>query len=276
MERVRRDFLAEQIGSLEPFGYVLVTLPGLPEVAIEVERAEDGASFAATVLARTSLTPDVVRSAHEAGLSGDPPRVEGLVAGVAADLADRLATSLLGAAETAPVDLHHGSKREQVLTERKLHAVRERIGAVLDAIPGVGPWTLDRDGDHTTVVGSTRLYVGPRALTDGTVVVLVFSPTTIGIDPDPALGLFLAEANFRLVFGRFALDVENGVVWFGQNLLGEGFTDEELAFVVRMVATTSDTFDEEITSRFGGEPSSPDRDRSAPEAPAKPGTGGYL
>jgi hypothetical protein len=276
VERVRRDFLAEQIGSLEPFGYVLVTLPGLPEVAVEVERAEDGASFSVTVLARRSLTPDVVRGAHEAGLSGEPPRAEALDAGAAADLADRLAVSLLGAAEAAPVDLHHGTKREQVLTERKLAALRERIGAVLAAVPGVGPWTLDRDGDHTTVVGSTRLYVGPRALTDGTVVVLVFSPTSIGVEASPELGLFLAEANFRLVFGRFALDTDNGVVWFGQNLLGEGFTDEELAFVVRMVATTSDTFDEEIGSRFGGESSSPDREQQAAEAPAKPGTGGYL
>jgi hypothetical protein len=147
---------------------------------------------------------------------------------------------------------------------------------VLAAIPGVGPWTLDRDGDHTTIVGSTRVYVGPRALTDGTVVVLVFSPTAVGIEVGPELGLFLADANFRLVFGRFALDVDNGVVWFGQNLLGEGFTDEELAFVVRMVATTSDGFDEEISSRFGGESSSPDREEAEAEAPAKPGTGGYL
>lgn len=275
MERVRRDFLAEQIGALEPFGYVLVTLPGSPEVAVEVERAEDGASFAVTALARQPLPPEPARVAGAAGLSGVPPRRDALEVAAAADLADRLATELLGAAESASVDVHHGSKREQVLTERKLAAVRERVGAVLATIPGVGPWTLDRDGDHSAVVGSTRLYVGPRAMTDGTVVVLVFSPTTIGVEADPELGLFLAEANFRLVFGRFALDVENGVVWFGQNLLGEGFTDEELAFVVRMVATTSDTFDEEITSRFGGEPSSPARE-APQEAPAKPGTGGYL
>lgn len=276
MERVRRDFLAVQITSLEPFGYVLITKPGGAAMAVEVERAEDGGSFSVSALARPALSAEAERAAHEAGLAGEPPRVEGLDGAAAAELADRLATTLLGAGGTSSVDLHHASKRQQVMTERKLAATRERIGKVLGAIAGVGPWTLDRDGDHTTVVGSTRLYVGPRILTDGTVVVLVFSPTTIGVEVGPELGLFLAEANFRLVFGRFALDAENGVVWFGQNLPGEGFSDEELAFVVRMVATTSDTFDEEIAARFGGEASSPDREEAGSAAPAKPGTGGYL
>jgi hypothetical protein len=277
VEQARRAFLEEQVRGLEPFGFVLLAVPDGPELGVEVERSEDGASYGVAVIGRPPLPPEVTTAAASAGLAGTPPIRGELDVEEAAELAERLLVDVLHASEESSLDFHHGSKRLQILTRRKLVTIRERIGRVVSGITELGPWTVDDDGDHTTAYGSTRLYVGPRALLDGTIVVLVFAPTTIGIEPTPELGLFLSEANFRLAFGRFALDAAHGVVWFGQNLLGDGFMDEELAFVVRMVASTSDSFDEEIAARFGGQPSSVVEEKpAAPEPPSKPGEGGYL
>lgn len=274
MDQARRAFVEEQVAALEPFGVVLFSVPGGPEVIVEVERSEDGGSLAVAALTADPPAPEVALAAGAAGLDAVSLRRDGLDAGAAAALAERLLAEVLGAAEGTAVDVHHASRRQEVMVRRKMAAIRDRIGSVLAQLEGFGPWTVDADGDHTTNYHSTRLYVGPRALADGTAVVLVFSPTTVGVEPSPELGLYLVEANFHLVFGRFALDVVHGVVWFGHNLLGESFTDEELVTVVRLVAATSDTLDKEIAQRFGGELSAPEEAPAVP--PSKPGAGGYL
>jgi hypothetical protein len=108
-------------------------------------------------------------------------------------------------------------------------------------------------------------------------VVRVFAVTNLGVAVTPQLALFLARLNFGLVFGRFSLDVDHDAVWFDETLLGDRATDEDLAFAVRIVATTADKWDDQIKQMFGGVIGA---DLQVSEArqppPPKPGEGGYL
>ncbi|MCZ7536617.1 MAG: YbjN domain-containing protein [Acidimicrobiia bacterium] len=137
---------------------------------------------------------------------------------------------------------------------------------------------VDSDGDFTFPFKSTRVWVAPRGLPGGPLVVRVFAVTNVDIDPTPALGLFLSETNFALAFGRFALDAPRRAVWFEETLLGDFVADEELTFVVQIVASTADQFDDRIAAAFGGRVfNSPESAGAAEEVPSeKPGAAGYL
>jgi hypothetical protein len=87
---------------------------------------------------------------------------------------------------------------------------------------------------------------------DGQVVIRVFTITNVGVQVNPELGLFLARLNFGLMFGRFALDTEHRSIWFDESILGDGFREEELRFVIRMIAETADGWDDRIKQIFGG------------------------
>ncbi|HEX9258178.1 MAG TPA: YbjN domain-containing protein [Acidimicrobiales bacterium] len=280
MTGARGAFMEEQIGVLEPFGVVafgLVSAAG--SQVVEVHRSEDGASFDVIAGGTPELTAEVLERLAKLGLDGGTLRRTTVTsAGEAATLAQRVLDEGFAAAPESALDVQHASRRQAVMVERKLVGLRERIGKVLSGLLPSEAFTLDGDGDYTFPFDTTRVFVGPRAMPDGTAVVLVFAATNIGIEASPELGLFLSEANFGVAFGRFALDVANGVVWFGQNLYGESFTDEELTFLVRMVAMTSDAFDERIAAQFGGQPFNPPG-AAAPSAeptPTKPTYAGYL
>jgi hypothetical protein len=68
----------------------------------------------------------------------------------------------------------------------------------------------------------------------------------------PELGLFLAQLNFGLTFGRFALDAEHSAIWFDETLLGEQFPEEDLGLVIRTVVSTADGWDDRLKQMFGG------------------------
>jgi hypothetical protein len=90
------------------------------------------------------------------------------------------------------------------------------------------------------------------------------------------LGAFLADVNFRLMFGRFSLDTENGAVWLTENLLGEHLDPGDLRHIVEAVAQTADEYDERIAERWGGQTARAAHD-PGDDSPSKPGpTGGYL
>jgi hypothetical protein len=196
-------------------------------------------------------------------------------------LADTVEDTLggpLGAPPDAPLDIRHGSRRGEVELRRKLVALRERVGRLLAGMGGVGGPEVDTDGDYTFTFQTTRVWIAPRALPGGLLVVRVLAVTNVDIEPTPQLGLFLAETNFLLPFGRLSLDPRQRAVWFEESLLGEHFADEELRVVVKIVASTADQLDERIARLFGGRVFNPPGKAGAPEErPAeKPGEGGYL
>ena len=98
----------------------------------------------------------------------------------------------------------------------------------------------DPDGDYVLALGDVHAIVAPRAITGGPLVVRVFSITNTGVKVVPELGLFLARLNFGLTFGRFALDTEHDAIWFDETLVGDQFTDDDLRFTIRVVASTAD------------------------------------
>jgi hypothetical protein len=141
-----------------------------------------------------------------------------------------------------------------------------------------GPAEQDEDGDFVLGIGDVHVVVSPRGVPGGPVVVRVFAITNVGVNVVPELGLFLARMNFGLMFGRFALDTEHRAIWFDETLLGDQFSDEELRFAVRVVATTADEWDDRLKQMFGGATYQEVLAGRAREQtpPTKPGAGGYL
>lgn len=297
----RLEFLREQVDALEPLGYVDVApdwepapehAPGAgtavppPPLFVRVERLDDGAGRRVVVQPITddgdapALPDSVAKTLDGLGFTGDPPATAATAdTGQLLRTVDGVLTQVLGAPAGTRLDVRHDSRRWVREAEQKLATIRSRIEGVLTGLVGAEGFELDPEGDFTFPLESTRVFVGARILLGGPAVVLVFAPTNIDIDPTPALAMFLARTNAELAFGRFAIDVAHRTVWFGHNLFGDSFTDDELHFIVGVVARTADSLDDQIEKVFGGRLVNPPG-RAAPveESPAsKPApTGGYL
>ena len=277
----RRDFIEEQIRALSPLDFVAFVVPVPPGVGfIEVARDEEGDGFRAAVGAEPALAEPAAAALTALGYAPGEPRPSFASSDVEA-LADKVDAALAGplaAPAGARMDVRNGSRREEVERERKLKALKERLSALLTKLLAPNAFEVDPDGDFTFPFQSTRVWVAPRSLPGGPLVVRVFAVTNVEIEPTPALGLFLSETNFALAFGRFALDTQRRAVWFEETLLGDFVADEELTFVVQIVASTADQFDDRIAAAFGGRVfNSPGQAGAAAESPAeKPGAAGYL
>lgn len=149
--------------------------------------------------------------------------------------------------------------------------LRDMIESVLGEIGG-GSYGVDENGSYVVALESARVFVVPAWLEDQTTVARVFAVTNLGVPVTAELTSYLLQKNLEFVFGAFALDVDEGAVWFNHNLLGEHMTPAELETTVGAVASTADRHDDEIKSRFGGRLyiESPEEDLPAPTMP------GYL
>ena len=141
------------------------------------------------------------------------------------------------------------------------------------------PPRVDDDGDFVLDLERTRLYVSPQCLPGRSPIVQVFAITNVGITLSDAVGGLLSVLNFELVFGRFSLDLERGSVWLTENLLGRHLSEDDFWEIVEALAETVARYDEQIARRFGGTTAWAARAQAPehlPEAPNKPGQGGYL
>ena len=91
----------------------------------------------------------------------------------------------------------------------------------------VVPW-----GDNEALI-TTRSYV----VTD--------------VDATPELTYYLLRANDNILFGRFALDSEDDIV-FEHSLVGSTCDRIELKHSVTTVVRLADDYDDEIVARWGG------------------------
>ena len=148
-------------------------------------------------------------------------------------------------------------------------ALRELIEAKLAE---VGGYLVDANGNYVVGMESARTFVVPTWLENGTTVVRVFAITNMGVPVTAELTRWLLAKNLDFVFGAFALDVENGAIWFNHNLLGSFVAPEELEATIGAVVETADRFDDEIKSKFGGRLYVEGADQAVPPPPSP----GYL
>jgi hypothetical protein len=284
---VVRAYLHSEVEALEPLDFLVTGPAGEPLHIVEVTRREDH-QLEVRVPGRPPIVPELpvaVRSAlRERGFSSeapdDPTRpwvAQAADADAAVDLVYRVLSEVFEAKRDAPFDVAPGSHKAEVEARRKLAALRQRVEKLLDGMIGQVP-KKDPDGDYLLPVDDVHVFVAPQVVPGGGVVVRIFAVTNVGVTVTPELGLFLARLNFGLVFGRFALDAEHHAIWVDETLLGEHFSDDELRFTVRAVASIADDWDDRLKQMFGGatyqDVLTKRTNHVAP--PTKPGHGGYL
>ena len=278
----RRAFLHAQASNLEPLAFVVVGLPDAPYDALQLRREEDE-SFVVEIAAREPATPftaEQVQLLESLSFTAQPQTwaatpVSSVDAAV--DLLERVLVDVLAVDHRTAIDVRHGTLRDERAAEVKLVAMRQFIEPVLAGLIGSPPAT-DPDGDYLLELSGMRIFVAPRAVPGRPPIIRVFAITNAGLNLTPDLGLFLARLNFSLAFGRFSIDTDHRSVWFDETLLGDQVTEDELAFVVRVVAETAAEWDDKIASMFGGTFRGTTADDPVTEADtsSKPGEGGYL
>ncbi len=256
-----RTYLISEVESLEPFDLVLIAPINQPLHVAELTRTEEGA-LETRIPGRPPILPPLDLTARQAlsqleFKSDDPadasqPWVRAVAdAEEAVELLQRIFTEVFEEKPGVKLNIMHGSHRIEHEASQKLAIARERIETVVSDILGR---RADQDDDHDYIlpIGQVQINVAPRATPNGEIVVRVFAITNVGFEVTPELGLFLARLNFGMMFGRFALDTAHRAIWFDETLLGEEFREEELRFVIRMIATTADDWDDRLKQMFGG------------------------
>lgn len=281
MVDARRAFLEAQVANLEPLGFVVVGLPEPPYDAIQARREADD-TFVVEIAGRDAASPFTEeQQAALARLHFAPGAETWAAPGVAdaaaaVELVEQVLGEVLAADASTPVDVRHGTLRDERAAAAKLAEMRAFIAPVLEEMTGK-PAEQDADGDYVLELVGMRVFVAPRAAPGRPPIIRVFTITNAGMNLTPDLGLFLARVNFSLAFGRFSIDTDHRAVWFDETLLGDHVTPEELTFVITVVASTAAEWDDKIAQMFGG------TFRGSEPAPApgggetaKPGQGGYL
>jgi hypothetical protein len=282
-----RAFLQAEIEGLEPFDFVAAGPAGSPLHVVEVTRGEDHA-LEVRVPGRPPVVPELavsVRSAlRERGFASEDasdrtkPWIQGVAdAGAAVALVQRVLTEVFGEKPDASLDVAHGSHRAEHEARKRLDALRGRLEPILREVAGSAP-EQDKDQDYVLPLRDVHVTVAPRVVPGGPGVIRVFAITNVGVNVVPELGLFLARLNFGLMFGRFALDAEHRSIWFDETLLGDELREDELRFVIDVVASTADEWDDRLKQMFGGATFQEVLKGRTPEEvpPTKPGQGGYL
>lgn len=282
-----RAFLVAEVEALEPFAFVVVSPAGRLLHAVEVTRSEGG-DLEVRIPGRPRVVPELavaIRSAlRDRGFASAKPEdpTEPWVravgdASAAVELAQSLLTEVFEEKSDTALDVGHGSHRAEIEARQKLAAVRVQIERVLTEQLGSRP-EQDEDGDYLFPIGDVRVGVAPRAAPGEPLIVRVFAVSNVGVTVAPELGLFLARLNFRLMFGRFALDAEHGAIWFDETLLGDQLSDDALRFTIGIVASTTDEWDDRIRQMFGGATYQQALQGNAKQGmpSIKPGGGGYL
>jgi hypothetical protein len=282
-----REFLEAEIEALEPLAFVALGTPGRALQFVEVARSADG-TLEVRIPGRPPGFPEIGEPERsvlaDQGFTSEKPadsarpwsrRVRD--AREAVDVARGLSVALFGAKPDAPVDVLHGSHQAEHEASQRLAELRKRLEPLLTAIVGRAP-EQDADGDYLIPVADVRVVIAPRVAPRGLPVLRIFTVTNLGVSPSPELAVLLARLNFGLMFGRFVLDVAHQTIWFDETLIGSQFGEEELRFVIELVASTGDQWDDRLKQLFGGvtyqEALASREEREV--AKHKPGEGGYL
>lgn len=136
----------------------------------------------------------------------------------------------------------------------------------------VDRYFVDQHGNYIVGIASARVFIVPTWIENGATVVRIFAITNLDVPVTADLTRWLLEKNLQFVFGGFALDSDQGAVWFNHNILGDFAHPEQLEATLAAVAQTADEYDDEIKKQFGGRLYVETKDESIPT----PDTPGYL
>ncbi len=130
--------------------------------------------------------------------------------------------------------------------------VKAKVQAILTE---KAPVSVDRDGDFSVPVGSTRVFV--RVLphpNDEATLLHIAAPVLSGVPLTPELYEYVALHTDQLIFGHLALNVEDngGFLLVSHMLLGDYLDGDELLYGVFGVAASADALDDDLQKRFGG------------------------
>jgi hypothetical protein len=282
-----RAFLESEVEALEPLAFLALGPPGKPLSFVEVARESDG-TLCVRVPGRPPGLPALGAPARqvlaERGFSSEKADDVALAwtrrvrdPAEAVGLARALLVDLFGEKPGASVDVIHGSHHAEYEARERLRGLRQRLEPMLEAIAG-HPCEQDADGDYVLGVGDVRVVIAPRVAPRGLPVVRIFTVTNVGVSISPELTVLLARLNFSLMFGRFVLDVSHATIWFDETLIGANVGEPELRFVIDLVASTGDFWDDRLKQMAGGityqEALRSEGGRRAPTQ--KPGEGGYV
>lgn len=267
VQTLRRGFVLGQVRGLQPLELVTFIAP-----------SNQGSREPGPV----AVDPTATSAALTVGLGGGcpPTSMVQTSTGSEPNQVASLVTSVLDGpffiADDAPLDVRHSSRRPEVELERMLVRVREWERAFVGSRAGADAATTDPDGNLAFSFEGPRVWVGARVLASTETVVRVFALVAVEVDSSPALGQFLAQANFALGIGKLSLDAVHRVVWF-EETLGEAFSDDELRCVIVLVAMTTNEYDDHIVHMFFGRIAR----ESASAAPedhdhGQPASSGYL
>jgi hypothetical protein len=103
-------------------------------------------------------------------------------------------------------------------------------------------------------MGSAMVRINVRPWGDDDAIVSSVCWVVTGAEKTPALLEYLLRQNNLMRFGAFSIDQE-GDIFFDYAIVGSTCDKIELKTAVMAVLTTADDLDDEIVSRFGGEPS---------------------
>jgi hypothetical protein len=129
-------------------------------------------------------------------------------------------------------------------------ALRDKIESKLQTM--FERYFVDVHGNYVLGLDSARVFIVPTWLESEMTVARVFAITNLDVPVTAELTKYLLAKNLDFVIGSFALDADNGAVWFNHNVLGDHVSPEELEATLAAVAQTANQFDDEIKDRFGG------------------------
>jgi hypothetical protein len=279
-------FLADQVEGLGELDFVRVIPLAVPQDTIEVSRLEAG-GYAVRVPPRPPDRPLSMAVRERLDDHGFPAIKPEVALGErvfprsaeAAAAAATLLRDVFGHADAEPVDIRHGSRRQERDAARKLAELRQRIEPVVTEFLGRPP-LLDSDGDYLVPHHGLTVVVAPRAAPSGVALVRVATITNLGIVPTPEVGALLANLNFGIAIGRFALDAEHRAIWFDETLLGDDLNPRSLALTIEVVAHTAADWADRLRQLFGGvtqgQAAADDGGFAGDTKRHNPGEGGYL
>ena len=276
-------FLTSQLNALAELDFLVVYPLDSPLDGLELLKVLGGDSAVRIPLRPTNrpLPPAIREELDRRGFLAVDPRT-GLgeqhfrTPDAAGEAAATLFGEVYGHQPADRVEVRHGSHRPAKEAAEKLVELRAAIEPVLLEFTGE-KITQDGDGDYLVRHEGLFVVVAPRSMPGAMPLVRVATVTNLGINTSPDVGTLLANLNFGLAFGRFALDTQHGSIWFDETLLGAQLTPESLRFAIELVAHTAAEWIDRFHQLFGGTTQAQAMATAEkPDAPRKPGQGGYL
>ena len=118
-------------------------------------------------------------------------------------------------------------------------------------------YEIDKYGGYNTTFGTTTLTV--QAITDDQLGLMVDFRADLALDVDlektPAeVALNLLAYNWTSPMGAFAIQVDNGIVWYSYKLPAALLNPEAAFMCMTYVATIADNLDEQVAEMFPTRP----------------------